>query len=151
MKLLLLLSVFVLSSCSTIDTELTKAISFGEITDLNSYSENIEKNLFVRLYRSPVYEENCFKETQGVCKYQYFLSVSTFDEYPDVAIYKLSEKGEIKEIHWSRSGELDTAIIEFTMSAFTEMASKNNSELKTKSKKLLVKVNPTKIEQSLTK
>ena len=151
MKFLLLLSVFVLSSCSTIDTELTKAISFGEITDLNGYSKNIEKSLFVRLYRSPVYKENCFKETHGVCKYQYFLSISTFDEYPDIAIYKLSEQGEIKEIHWSSSSEIDTAIIEFTMNSFTDMALKNNSTLKPESKKLLVRVNPSNIEQSLTK
>lgn len=151
MRFLLLLSVFVLSSCSNIDSELTKAMSFGEITDLNGYSKDIEKSLFVRLYRSPVYKENCFKETRGVCKYQYFLSVSTFDEYPDIAIYKLSEQGEIKEIHWSNSGEIDTAIIEFTMNSFTDMALKNNSTLKPESKKLLIMVSPTNIEKSLTR
>lgn len=150
MKFLLLLSVFVLSSCSSIDSELTKAMSFGEITDLNGYSKDIEKSLFVRLYRSPVYKENCFKETHGVCKYQYFLSVSTFDEYPDIAIYKLSEQGEIKEIHWSKSNEIDTVIIEFTMNSFTDMALKNNSALKPEGKKLLIRVNPSNIEESLT-
>lgn len=151
MKFLLLLSVFVLSSCSSIDSELTKAMSFGEITDLNGYSKDIEKSLFVRLYRSPVYKENCFKETHGICKYQYFLSVSTFDEYPDIAIYKLPEQGEIKEIHWSKSSETDTAIIEFTMNSFTDMALKNNSALKSESKKLLIRVSPTNIEKSLTR
>ncbi|MET1257049.1 hypothetical protein [Aliikangiella maris] len=151
MKFLMLLLVIVLSSCSSIDTEFTKAISFGEIVDLNDYSINVEKSLFVRLYRSPVYKENCFIETHGVCKYQYFISVSTFDEYPDVAIYKLSEQGEIKEINWSGSSQIDTAIIEFTMNSFTEMALKNNSSLIPESKKLLVMVNPTSIKQSLTK
>ena len=151
MKYLLLLSVVILSSCSTIDTELKQALSFGEIIELNDYSKNIEKSLFVRLYRSPIYKENCFQETHGVCKFQYFLSVSTLDEYPDIAIYKLSELGEIKEIHWSSSREIDTAIIEFTMNSFTDMALKNNSSLSSGSKKLMVKVNPTKMEQSLTK
>jgi len=80
MKFFLGLSLLFLLSCAHTNKSLEAAISYGEIKELNNYSKDIDKQLFIRLLRSPVGENSCFEETGGVCQYQYFLSVSTFDE-----------------------------------------------------------------------
>ncbi len=100
MKVFLLVSILLLSACKTISNELQSAVAFGVIEELNKLDPDVEKQLLLRLYRAPVYVEGCFKETHGICQYSYFLSVSTFDEYPETNIYKLKTKGEITKIMW---------------------------------------------------
>ncbi len=123
---------FMLVSCTTstsVNKEFESAISYGEIIELNQYSSEVEKQLFVRLYQSPIYKEGCFQETHGICKYRYFLSVSTFDEYPETNIFNLNEVGEITAIEWQDSGDIDTATIDLTMEKYTKMATQNNPNL----------------------
>lgn len=151
MKVILILSLTLLVSCSAMDRELQSAISYGEIVELNKYSENISKQLIVRLFSSPIYKEGCFKETHGVCQYQYFLSVSTFDEYPETNIYRLTEVGELKGAKWLDSAATDTAVIEFEFEKYTKMALRNNPDLASESFLLKVGLSPKSIDQALTK
>ena len=89
------------ASCMALDSDLKNAISFGEIKYLDKYSPEVEKQLYLRLFQSPVYIKNCFEETHGICFYKYYLSVSTYDEYPETNIYELKSQGEIKNIKYT--------------------------------------------------
>ncbi len=149
MKVVLVLALALMISCSAMDGELQSAISYGEIVELNQYSKDVDKQLMVRLFKSPLYKEGCFKETHGVCQYQYFLSVSTFDENPETNIYRLSEIGEIVEIKWLASEGVDTAVIELELEKYTKMALSNNPELASERFLLKVTLTPGSIDQTL--
>lgn len=149
MKFLVIVFAVFCSSCSALDTALQNAISFGDITELNKYSPEVDKQLFIRLFQSPVYVNNCFKETHGVCKYKYFLSVSTFDENPETNIYTLSTNGEVDKVTWGESADIDTAKIGLVVNKYTQAALNNNNELV--NEKLIVNlvVTPKQISESL--
>ena len=151
MKVALISFLFLLASCSTTQKDLEFAISFGEIKELNQYSLGVEKQLYVRLFQSPVYKEGCFKETHGVCQYRYFLSVSTFDEHPETNIFPLNEQGEITAIEWQDSNEIDAATIDFIMEKYTKSALLNNPELVSKAMLMRVALTPKIKEETLTK
>jgi hypothetical protein len=129
MKAFFISFLILLASCSTINRDLQSAISFGEIKELNQYSLEVEKQLYVRLYKSPVYKKGCFQETHGICQYRYFISVSTFDEYPETNIFPLNTTGVITDIEWKSNKGIDDATINFTMKRYTEIAILNNPEL----------------------
>lgn len=150
MKYLIFSLLFICSSCYAIDAELQKAISFGEIKELNQYSSNVEKQLFIRLYQAPIHKENCFMETHGVCQYKYFLSVSTFDEYPETNIFELKNEGEITDIKWSTSNQVDTALISLTANKYTAEALKNNKELKNSKVTIKLVITPKELKETLT-
>jgi len=141
MKLLILLIPFLILSCSTVDKNLQKAISYGDVISLNEYSSEIDKRLFVRMLNVPEYKEGCFKETNGPCHNRYFLTVSTFDEKPETNIYPLKARGEVVDVAWHESTENDMADITITMSNHTILAFENNPELKRE--KILIRVNLT--------
>lgn len=149
MKLVIIFLSVLSVSCSSVNTELRNAISFGDIVELNEYSKNVDKQLVVRLFSSPVYKESCFIETHGVCQYQYFISVSTFDEYPDTNIFRLKETGEIREIKWLNSSGVDTAIIEFKIEKYTMSALQNNPKLVSEAKIINAILTPRSMKESL--
>ncbi len=89
MKTLFFLTMIMIASCSHIPAkndlninELKAAMSYGTMRQLNDIDPDIEKDLLVRLYQVPMMDRNCFIETHGTCQNKYYLSVSTFDEFP---------------------------------------------------------------------
>jgi hypothetical protein len=148
MKGIVVLIVALLASCSTLDNDLKAAISYGEIIELNEYSKSVDKQLLVRLFSSPIYNESCFVEAHAVCQYQYYLSVSTFDEYPEFNIYRLTDVGEITDVKWLESTAIDSAIIEFNLNTYTDMAVGNNPDLDVDNRVLRVMLSAKSIEES---
>ena len=149
MKYLFLISLLASSPSYAIDTELQQAISFGEIKELNQYSPEIEKQLLVRLFQTPVNGDSCFKEAHGVCQFRYFISVSTFDEHPETNIFKLKTLGEAVDIKWFNSSETDTALIKLILNQYSAEALKNNAQLKNTKTILNIKVSPKKLIESI--
>ena len=149
MRLFILFCIMITSGCASLDNDLQNAIAFGEIKELNEYSSNIDKQLLVRLYSSPVYKEECFVETHGVCKYRYFLSVSTFDEYPETNVYKLKTEGEIISVNWRHTDDIDSAELDLTFNEFSEMAIKNNTSLNNHKQKVRIKANILEFSESI--
>ncbi|MFL0809851.1 MAG: hypothetical protein K6L76_05500 [Agarilytica sp.] len=147
MKYLTPIFVIVISACSSLDEGLQKAVAYGKIQELNQISPEIEKNLYLRLYQSPIYKEDCYIETQGVCKYQYYLSVSTFDEYPETYIYKVKNIGEIKEVTWVSGTAIDSAELGLRLSRYSEIALENNSKLDKSEEKVVLKITPTSVDE----
>lgn len=146
---LILLLTFAITSCSTLTPEFKNAIAFGEIEELNQYSEDVDKSLLLRLLRSPIYQEGCYRETQGVCKYKYFLSVSSFDELPETNVFSLQAVGEITEVKWLATEAVDTAKLELTMAPYTESALKNNPALPANSFVVRVELTPASLKQKM--
>lgn len=144
------LSLVLLSGCVAVPEELGNALAFGAIRDLNDLSPEIEKDVYVRLFESPVHQDGCFIETHGVCQYKYFLSVATFDEYPETNVYELKTLGEIAEINWRKENKLDYAEIGFVFNTYTKEALENNSALQNVPKEVLVKISPTSIAETST-
>jgi len=141
MKLFLGFSLLFLLSCTQNNKLLEAAIAYGEINELNEYSENIDKQLFVRLLRAPIAENQCFVETEGVCQFRYFLSVSTFDEQPETRVFTLLLKGEVVDTQWLASPEIDTATMIFTLNQYSTYAVANNPGLIQNQKNVKVQVN----------
>ncbi len=107
-----------------------RALAYGTQMDLNKLDAEIEKNLLVRLYRIPLSDNDCFVETHGICQYEYLLSVSSFDEQPEVNVFKLPLVGEIIGIGWNKHSGVDEAKIELSLNQYSEAALKNNPALK---------------------
>ncbi|NOQ79569.1 MAG: hypothetical protein GQ546_09235 [Gammaproteobacteria bacterium] len=146
MKIIILVAVLLLSACSIQPTdsslELKQILAYGDVIELNSLNKNIDKDLYLRLYRIPYHGEDCFIETHGICKYSYYISVSSFDEYPDINLYKLRSKGEITNINWKKEYKFDYAEIEVDIQNYTIESLKNNSSLSKEKHELLLKISP---------
>jgi hypothetical protein len=145
MKSLILFCIVLASGCASLDNDLENALAFGERKELNEYSPHIDKQLLVRLYSAPIYKDHCFIETHGTCKYSYFLSVSTFDEYPETNIYKLNTEGEIKAVNWKQTDDIDSAELELVFNKFSMRALENNASLVNHEQKVQIKVNISEI------
>jgi hypothetical protein len=138
-----------LGGCSTnaikIAPDLKNAIAFGAMTELNDIDPKQEKDLLVRLYQAPVMNQDCFVETHGVCQYKYFISVSTFDETPEVNVFKLSNLGEITKVSWLPENILDYVELELTINKYTKEALDNNVTLENRPIKVLLKLSTKKL------
>lgn len=149
MKFFLIALTLFCSSCSALDVNLKNAISYGEIRDLSEYTPEIEKKLFIRLFHAPIHSDDCFKETHGICQYKYFLSVSTFDEYPETNIYELETLGEIDSISWMPISGMDKAKLKLTLNKYTKEALLNNSLLINKRYVVNIVVTPKELTEVL--
>jgi len=149
MKKLFVLAALLLTACShspvrnNVDiNELNAVMAYGTSNDLNKINPEIAKDLLVRLYQLPILGEECFVETHGICRNNYYITVSTFDEYPEINVFKLNMVGEITEIHWIQENEYDYVEIEFSLNKYTKDALANNDDLINVHSKVLVKLNP---------
>lgn len=118
-----------------------RALAYGAQLDLNELNAAIEKNLSVRLYRIPLSRNDCFVETHGICQYEYLLSVSTFDEQPEINVFKLPLVGEIIGIDWQKHSRVDEEKFEVSLNQYSAAALKNNPALKNVSSRHTVTVN----------
>ncbi len=111
--------------------ELVELLIFGELHDLNKLQSDIEKQLWVKLYKLPNSEDNkCFPESHGVCNYKYYIATSQLDDSPTINAYNLGTLGEIIEIHWEKSLETDKAIINIKSNKYSKEALSYNKDLK---------------------
>jgi len=149
MKILWLLLMLSLMACGTKTTDtvldLKEAMAFGSMKELNNINPEQEKDLLVRLYQVPVLGENCFMETHGICRYKYYISVSTFDEYPETNIFKLSNRGEVTSVKWLAENKIDYVEIELSLNKYTKEALANNSSLENKVVSVNLKIDPKKL------
>ncbi len=126
-----------------------KAMALGSITELNTLSPNTEKQLQLRLFKIPsMAKHDCFVETHGVCHFNYFISVTTFDEYPESNVYLLKIQGEITDIQWKATKKVDFAELELTVSNYSKLALKNNANLKGAVTKVSTYITPHSIEET---
>jgi len=148
MPILLLTILLFAGSCTAINEDLQRALSYGKITEANEYSPQIEKKLYIRLYQAPVYGVKCFEETHGVCRYRDFMTLATYDEYPETGIFPLKLTGEIKNIEWRHSKEIDSAVLYLTVHAYTAEALENNPDLQDTVSIVRIKASPASIEET---
>ena len=112
-----------------IDSDLIRVLALGKLHDLNLQHTTWQKDLLIRLYEVPIFENDCFVETHGVCQNEYFLTVSTIDEYPEINIFNLGQKGELIAFEWLEENKVDYVEISFSFRNIRLAASKNNPDL----------------------
>lgn len=155
MKFFIVLLIILSSGCASLDNDLQNALAFGDIKELNKYSSEVDKQLLIRLYSAPAHtsqshKENCFIEAHGTCKYRYFMSVSTFDESPETNIYQLQTEGEITDISWVDTSDIDSAELNLIFNQFSAAALKNNNTLINHKKNVHIKVSSSEISETVT-
>lgn len=129
--------------------ELKKVLALSNFIDLNLIETNFEKDLILRVFEMPVTEQNdCFPESHGVCNYDYYLSVSQQDEYPDFNVFKIGRFGQIISYKWIREDKPDYAEIEILTYKYSSAALKYNKKLKNEEKRLLLKIDVNGVTQS---
>lgn len=110
--------------------QLKATLAYGCLIELNTLDPQIEKDLLARLYQLPIMENDCFIETHGICQNQYLLTVSSYDEQPEINIYPLHSRGEIAAIAWRKAERLDSIELRITLNKYTAEALQNNKALK---------------------
>lgn len=122
-------------------------MAIGKVIELNDMAPDVDKDLYVRLFQIPVTGEDCFVETHGICRYEFYLTVSTFDEYPEVNVFKLESKGVLAYVKWLPEERYDFVELELTMDRYTQDALRNNKALVNSQSRVLLKLTPTGIDE----
>lgn len=130
-----------------IPPDIKHVMAYGTLSELNKLNRGSDADLLVRLYQLPTEDQSCFVETHGVCRYRYYVIVSTFDEQPETNVFKLSHQGEVTGVVWKAEDRPDYAEIELSLNQYTGAALKNNKALKNSTTKLLLKLSPNKMEE----
>ncbi|MCK7543730.1 hypothetical protein MLC59_06055 [Marinobacter bryozoorum] len=149
MKIVLFAFFLTLAGCSSLGSEFRGAVAYGQIRDLNGASPDIEKPLFVRLIEVPIVESSCYPETRGTCRFQYYLTVSTFDEQPETNVFRLGQRGQVHGVAWRESGLLDTAVIDLQITKYSRVGVEANLELEQESSTVRIRVTPNAMEEVL--
>ncbi len=132
---ILLLSISCSSSSNILvqkiqDPVLAELLIFSELKDLNNLQPNIEKNLWVKVYKLPNTKPNkCFPESHGICSYKYYLATSQLDDSPTINAYYLGVLGEIIEYKWNQTSSIDKAIINIKTNKYSKEALTYNKSL----------------------
>ena len=140
MKNILYISLLLIISCTTHsevvvkeikDPIIPKLLMLSELVDLNNLQQNINKNLWVKIYKLPNTESNdCFPESHGICEYIYYMATAQLDDSPIINAYYLGVLGEIIEYKWVYTSVNDKAIINIVTNKYSKEALKYNKELK---------------------
>lgn len=130
-----------------IPADLKAAMAYGTMFELNKSNPDKEADLLVRLYQVSGTDESCFVETHGVCRYRYYVTVSTFDEQPEINLFKFTREGEVTSVAWKAEDKPDYAEIELSLSPYTRAALRNNKALKGTTTKVLLKLSPNEMEE----
>lgn len=86
----------------------------AEKLDLLKLPDAAPTNIYLWLY-SISNEGDCVPETHLVCSFTYFLA-SRHDGYSGIsALFELGQYGEIADIKWVESKDLDVAVLEFSV------------------------------------
>jgi len=136
-RIFLLLSFASLFVCSIAYAEQVESKKFnykqvmalGKVIELNKKSQKNAADLKVRLFELVSHKLKCFIETHGICQYEYYVAVSTFDEYPETNVFKLKHKGVLIQAVWLKSSKVDNVKLELIMDKYTQAAQKNNKKL----------------------
>jgi hypothetical protein len=127
-------------------------LAYGTVIELNQYGLGQEKSLLLRLFGTRDQNEECGLETSGVCKNQYLLTSSTFDEMPETQAYSLRAKGEFVKAKWinqnSDSAGPDQAELTLTFREYSQSATGTNNKLARKIFRVKVKVTQDGIEET---
>lgn len=96
------------------ESQLMEAMAYGRILEINTQQPAVEKGLWLRLYEIPSEQRDCRPETDAPCANRYLLSVSTFDENPQVNVFPLQQvRRQVQAISWQKAAGVDQARVRF--------------------------------------
>lgn len=129
------------------DPILPELLMLSELQDLNELQQNIDKNLWVKVYKLPNTGKNeCFPESHGICEYKYYIATSQLDDSPIVKAYYLGVLGEIIEYKWKYTSINDKAIINIITNKYSNEALAYNKALKNITTKYRIIATPNSLE-----
>lgn len=146
-----------MSSCAKMPTgntdhiNLSKVLALGKLIEANAKTATHEVDLIVRLYEMPIFENDCFIETHGICQNQYYVAVSTYDEYPETNVFKLNHRGVLVDFHWVEDSQTDYVKLMLVMNKYTTEALENNKNLVNVQSNISVELTPNTISQIIEK
>ncbi len=114
-----------------------------EVLALSSVKQIKAKHHIIKLYSIPQ-QGSCVPETHWNCDYHYYLAVSTFDEYPEIAVVDLGIVGEISKFELVETKGF-TEIFQVITNVFSLSAIKANPKLSTNIKKYKISILENKI------
>jgi len=76
---------------------------------------------------------------------KHYISVSTFDETPEVNAFELSILGEVARVFWLEENVQDYVKLELTVNKYTKEALDNNISLENRVVKALLKLSAKKL------
>ncbi len=109
-----------------------------EVLALSSVRQIKAKHHIVKLYSIPQ-QGSCVPETHWNCDYHYYLAVSTFDEYPEIAVVDLGIVGEIVKFELVETKGF-TDIFQVDTEDYSLSAIKANPKLPTNIKKYKISI-----------
>lgn len=113
------------------DPALAELLALSELKDLNKLQLNIEKNLWIKVYKLPNTESNkCFPESHGICNYKYYIVTSQLDDSPIINVYYLGTFGEIIDYQWRHTSSIDEAVINIITNKYSKEALIYNKSLR---------------------
>ncbi len=154
--LFVFLSIFLTACASspvnkTNDINFSKILALGKVIEANEIRAEHEIDLIVRLYEVPIFENDCFVETHGVCQNQYYVAVSTYDENPETNIFKVSQRGVLSSLEWVKDEKVDYVKLVLKMDKYSKEAINNNPGLFNVSSELFIELTPWSIDESTKK
>ncbi|QBG34447.1 hypothetical protein [Litorilituus sediminis] len=120
MKVSILLVFLISAYCSAASTkELTaitnipsKVFAIGNIYDLNkTVVTTFDKQHWIKYIEVPDYTATCVSETDIICNYNYYFSISELDNSADYKVYKVSSLGEIVKVEWVSENILSSKLL----------------------------------------
>jgi hypothetical protein len=133
------------------DINFSEILALGKVIEANKTRAEHEIDLIVRLYEVPIFENDCFVETHGICQNQYYVAVSTYDEYPKTNIFKITQKGVLSNFEWVKDEKVDFVKLALKMDKYSKEAINNNPSLLNVSSVILIELTPKSIHESTEK
>ena len=138
------------------ESTLLNNLAYGQLIELNQYSPGQQKGLMLRLFATPARDETCGLETGTTCKNKHLITVSTFDELPEVQVHTLQAKGEFVKADWvvpkTPEKTVDQAELLLTFREYNRFSTRANPKLPKNFFRLNLKITPARIEEEqLTK
>lgn len=134
------------------EKDLLNNLAYGQLIELNQYSPGQQKGLILRLFATPARDETCGLETGATCKNNHLITVTTFDELPEVQIHTLQAKGEFVKADWvvpkTPETTVDQAELVLTFREYHRFATRANPELSKKVFKVHLKISQQGVEET---
>ena len=80
--------------------------------------------------------------------YDYYVSVSQYDEDPEYNVFKVGRFGQTTSFKWIKEDKPDYAEIELLTNKYSSAALKFNNKLKNVEKRILLKIDAESVTQS---
>ncbi|RMH10451.1 MAG: hypothetical protein D6698_17625 [Gammaproteobacteria bacterium] len=151
--LFLAVSSFYIANCPAgekVDYDtLTSLLAYGTSKDIPPEEATGVAPLILRLHALPdLHHRDCIPETDSPCGNIYYLSVATYDEFPEAAVFRLPLSGEVLSVELlpTDKDQTDTARLSIEWQNVSRFVHARNPEIPLQRRTMTVRVTPTDLQ-----